>query len=164
MPKKRKLAARHPFDGESADLWTTKDVIAGSQRLTIENNYRWVQRQKDREATKILAPGFAQEDTRWSDHAECRNADPETFFPETNEQKAAKAWESYCTACPVIEQCRDYAERHQEQGIWGNQAMNMTLVPHGRPRGFYEPGSASARRSSREAAKRQAAREEAVRG
>jgi WhiB family redox-sensing transcriptional regulator len=54
----------------------------------------------------------------WQERSLCRQTDPEAFFPERGQSnRAAKA---VCRACPVREQCLDYAIRNREQhGIWG---------------------------------------------
>jgi WhiB family redox-sensing transcriptional regulator len=62
-------------------------------------------------------------DASWRDHAACRFAAPELFFPAgttgvaLDEIEAAKA---VCKACPVQDACLRFAfETKQEDGIWG---------------------------------------------
>lgn len=52
------------------------------------------------------------------DGALCAQADPDEWFPDKGESNAtAKA---ICTACPVINECLDYALTNNEQwGIYG---------------------------------------------
>lgn len=58
------------------------------------------------------------EDAAWMDDALCAQTDPEAFFPDKGgSTRAAKA---VCAACPVRQQCLDYALAHREtSGIWG---------------------------------------------
>lgn len=58
------------------------------------------------------------EEAAWMDDALCAQTDPEAFFPEKGgSTRAAKA---VCAACPVRQQCLDYALAHREtSGIWG---------------------------------------------
>lgn len=60
----------------------------------------------------------------WYDRSACRDADPELFFPDPEEdlveavQKAGAAQE-ICWTCPVITQCRLYAAASgQRSGVW----------------------------------------------
>lgn len=62
-------------------------------------------------------------DEHWTDHAICRGADPDLFFPIgyagplAAQAAAAKA---ICANCPVTAQCLDWALRAGEpDGIWG---------------------------------------------
>lgn len=54
----------------------------------------------------------------WRAKAACSGTDANVFFPLTDEDAGpAKA---ICAACPVREQCLDYAlETRQGDGIWG---------------------------------------------
>jgi WhiB family redox-sensing transcriptional regulator len=54
----------------------------------------------------------------WFNQGECLGVDPELFFPERGaSSREAKAC---CTACPVRQQCLDYALDNSEKfGIWG---------------------------------------------
>lgn len=59
-------------------------------------------------------------DNSWMDQAECKDA-TKYFYPtnETRHIYARKA-KLICFACPVQEQCREYAEAiGEEYGIWG---------------------------------------------
>lgn len=53
----------------------------------------------------------------WMDSAVCAQTDPEVFFPEQGGTAAAAR--RICSACPVVEDCLQYAVEHNEQGIWG---------------------------------------------
>lgn len=153
----RSKIARHPFDGDSALLTGTRDVLGGRYRREIENNFRWVEAQKAKAAIRILAPGFAEDESSWIDEAACRAApDPEIFFPVENEDKEARAWEAYCSGCPVLEECGAYAKRLNLVGVWGGEPHGLNMGVKGRPRNFYEPGSAAERRYFRQRAQREA--------
>ncbi|MEU9270930.1 WhiB family transcriptional regulator [Streptomyces sp. NBC_00080] len=64
----------------------------------------------------------------WREHAECRNEDPDLFFPigtsgpallQTEQAKAV------CRRCPVREQCLEWAmETDQTLGVWGGTSEN----------------------------------------
>ncbi|MEV5903152.1 WhiB family transcriptional regulator [Streptomyces sp. NBC_00015] len=64
----------------------------------------------------------------WREHAECRNEDPDLFFPigtsgpallQTEQAKAV------CRHCPVREQCLEWAmETDQTLGVWGGTGEN----------------------------------------
>lgn len=57
----------------------------------------------------------------WVKDALCAQTDPELFFPEKG--GSTKAAKKVCAACPVAEQCLDYALREGERiGIWGGRA------------------------------------------
>lgn len=61
----------------------------------------------------------------WQYEGACRNADPETFFsPESERGPRRRAREaaakSYCSTCPVIDQCLEHALKVKEPyGVWG---------------------------------------------
>ena len=62
----------------------------------------------------------------WTDRAACRDADPDLFFPVTEDRtrraiaaQVARA-KTVCARCPVWSQCLSYAvETRQDHGIWG---------------------------------------------
>jgi WhiB family redox-sensing transcriptional regulator len=68
----------------------------------------------------------------WRHRAECRNEDPELFFPigitgpallQINEAKAI------CRRCPVQEDCLDFAlESGQDAGVWGGMSEDERRV------------------------------------
>lgn len=53
-------------------------------------------------------------------HGECVGIDPEVFFP-TNEKNFEQVGQAlvHCSGCPVLEQCREYALKYEDHGIWG---------------------------------------------
>ena len=54
----------------------------------------------------------------WYEHAECRGAPPELFFPERGE--STKPAKEMCTVCPVSVECLAWALDHREKfGVWG---------------------------------------------
>ena len=69
------------------------------------------------------------EDGEWRLRAYCRGADPEQFFPHRGSGRGAEAEyrravndvrQTYCSHCPVIQQCRgDALRRDNRFGIWG---------------------------------------------
>lgn len=59
-----------------------------------------------------------QRDTAWRDRGACRGLDPETFYPETDEE--AEAAKAVCRSCSVQAACLEWALRHREkEGVWG---------------------------------------------
>ena len=62
-------------------------------------------------------------DTGWLAHAACADTDTSLFFPErtTPHAEIRRALEM-CDNCPVIADCRGYAESNREHfGIWGGE-------------------------------------------
>jgi WhiB family redox-sensing transcriptional regulator len=59
----------------------------------------------------------------WREYAECRNEDPDLFFPTGTTGPAVMQTElakSVCRRCPVQEQCLRWAMgTEQTSGIWG---------------------------------------------
>ena len=54
----------------------------------------------------------------WVEHAECRGAPTEVFYPERGESIAEAR--AICAACPVSVECLAYALDHREKlGVWG---------------------------------------------
>jgi WhiB family redox-sensing transcriptional regulator len=48
------------------------------------------------------------------------------FFGPPNERPPSRlrreaAAKAICRSCPVLEQCREYARRHRERGVWGGE-------------------------------------------
>lgn len=61
----------------------------------------------------------------WMESAHCEDADPELFFEaETNHQAIAEA-KHICSGCGVKDQCRDWAIRYQEKGVWGETTLSQ---------------------------------------
>ncbi|MCI0386195.1 WhiB family transcriptional regulator [Streptomyces sp. CNQ085] len=71
----------------------------------------------------------------WMDHAACRDVDPELFFPDTGgPNKNTEIALSYCARCPVLADCRAYADHMESQrgdryssGIWGGTTERERL-------------------------------------
>ena len=56
----------------------------------------------------------------WRKDAACRAYPAEMFFPVADSPSAAKAAKVICAACPVREDCLDFAlETAQSEGVWG---------------------------------------------
>jgi WhiB family redox-sensing transcriptional regulator len=61
---------------------------------------------------------FDTDELAWSEDGRCATADPELFFPRRGADTSAAR--SLCRACPVRDECLDYAlETRQKFGIWG---------------------------------------------
>lgn len=58
----------------------------------------------------------------WRDHAACRDADPELFFPLGTRGASVPQVEQaklVCRACPVSLPCLRWALEHGDAGVWG---------------------------------------------
>ncbi|WLQ38903.1 WhiB family transcriptional regulator [Streptomyces laculatispora] len=59
----------------------------------------------------------------WREHAACRDADPDLFFPIGTTGPAlvqAEDAKAVCHGCPVREVCLQWAlENGQDSGVWG---------------------------------------------
>lgn len=64
--------------------------------------------------------------TDWRTLSECRDSDPNLFFPVGSTGPAVEqiaAAKKICASCPVSEECLQYAlETNQEAGVWGGYA------------------------------------------
>jgi WhiB family redox-sensing transcriptional regulator len=57
-------------------------------------------------------------DLSWRTKAACHGLEPETFYPETDEE--AEAAKRVCAVCSVQQACLEYAlARREKDGIWG---------------------------------------------
>ena len=56
----------------------------------------------------------------WRSEANCRNSDPDMFFPESKDRRYAEEALAVCYGCEVKEDCLDHAiENDEKYGIWG---------------------------------------------
>ena len=56
----------------------------------------------------------------WRNLDACRGLDPDRFFPERGDPFTASNAQAVCAACPVAEQCLEFAIANDETvGIWG---------------------------------------------
>lgn len=61
---------------------------------------------------------LAVESPDWYEHAECRGAAQDTFFPGQGDD--VRPAREMCNVCPVAVECLAYALDHGEKyGIWG---------------------------------------------
>lgn len=66
-----------------------------------------------------MADAVRNEDD-WTVHGVCRGQDQALWFPEPGQTvNTAKA---LCRQCPVIEECRDWALRFEDFGVWGGMS------------------------------------------
>ena len=78
------------------------------------NDHAIAQTETEREAFNM---GITPEP--WTADALCAQTDPEAFFPENG--GSVRDAKRTCAACPVIEECLEYALRTRQQfGVWGN--------------------------------------------
>jgi WhiB family redox-sensing transcriptional regulator len=76
---------------------------------------------------------FGGADRDWMKDAACAHGhDPETFFPRAKGPHARKAQvkaRTICIECPVIAECRDYAEQLMvTDGVWGGKFYNRKAL------------------------------------
>lgn len=61
----------------------------------------------------------------WVEEALCAETDPDAWFPEGRGSFNARVFAT-CMACPVREQCLEYALKNNEQhGIWGAKTLQQ---------------------------------------
>jgi len=78
------------------------------------------------------------ENLDWFESAPCKGK-TDLFFGNQNENIKEKRLrerkaKTICFSCPNIHECRDYARRHREYGIWGAETENQRLS-----NGYYPP-------------------------
>lgn len=56
------------------------------------------------------------------EEANCADTDPEAFFATegTSAYPSLQAIQRICGSCTVVDQCLDYALKHEVLGYWGN--------------------------------------------
>ena len=58
--------------------------------------------------------------TNWRNEANCRDSDPDMFFPDSKDRRYAEEALKVCYGCEVKEDCLDHAiENDEKYGIWG---------------------------------------------
>lgn len=63
----------------------------------------------------------------WMNEAACAGSPPELFLPGSPDPARAM---DICTACPVIDRCRSWADSNDERfGIWAGQWVSRTDPP-----------------------------------
>ena len=61
-------------------------------------------------------------DFNWMRKAECRDVDPELFFPDSGDVHAVEVAKLVCESCPVADQCLQFAlESKERYGVWGGR-------------------------------------------
>ncbi len=59
-------------------------------------------------------------DPEWRKDAACSGSDADLFFPIGEDESLAAPAKAICAACPVQEQCLQYAlATNQTEGVWG---------------------------------------------
>ena len=64
-------------------------------------------------------------DVEWMTHAECKGM-THLFYEPHNEQESARIRReelarAICKVCPVAIECKEFARRNSEYGIWGDE-------------------------------------------
>lgn len=64
-------------------------------------------------------------DTDWMKHAECKGMTHLFYEPHNEKENARIKRESLaraiCKVCPVATECKEFARRNSEYGIWGDE-------------------------------------------
>jgi WhiB family redox-sensing transcriptional regulator len=61
-----------------------------------------------------------QPEPAWREDAACAGLENDLFFPAGEEESLAATAKAVCAACPVQEQCLQYAlATNQTEGVWG---------------------------------------------
>lgn len=113
-------------------------AIAGGNRFTTEQAERVAA--AIRIPPSVIWPDWNEElgiriwePMPWAEHGACLG-ESHLFFPapgERPEQAAARehfAITDYCARCPVLVECRDYARRNREYGVWGGETEEDRAV------------------------------------
>ena len=59
-------------------------------------------------------------DSGWRKDAACAGTESDFFFPVGEDESLAAPAKAVCAACPVAEQCLQYAlATNQTEGVWG---------------------------------------------
>lgn len=69
---------------------------------------------------------FLAEAEEWQEQAACRGEDLDFFFPKRG-QPTAKG-RALCAACPVHDECDDYAKRTGSEGLWAGRMRTYSAV------------------------------------
>lgn len=74
-----------------------------------------------------MEPELAEDDDAmpWRERAACRDEGHLFYAPHAERPETAITREAaalyYCSICPVLHDCRVYARKHREYGIWGGE-------------------------------------------
>lgn len=70
-----------------------------------------------------------QEDPKWMESSACKGVEVEAFFEEAmpigrpRNNPVEPRYKALCAACPVRQQCEDFAHQSQSVGVWGGIVM-----------------------------------------
>lgn len=84
----------------------------------------------------------------WADHAACRGADTELFFPHSGETTKIREAKAICATCPVWPECRQDGIDGGESrgGIWGGLTeTDRRRLRTGGSRGGFQKGHGGVR-------------------
>lgn len=82
------------------------------------------------ESTLPLLADLLSDPDDWRSRGACVGADPELFSPPGEDERIrgypprAVQAAGFCHGCPVREECRDWADRRREVGVWGGSWRN----------------------------------------
>ena len=67
----------------------------------------------------------------WTNDALCTRADPDVFYPSKGRSPVPA--QAICANCPVLAQCRAYADRMEGasqwiHGVWGGESVELRLA------------------------------------
>ncbi|WP_037606188.1 WhiB family transcriptional regulator [Streptacidiphilus rugosus] len=93
-------------------------------------------------------PGPVEWAWSWQEQAACVDYDTRLFFHPAGERGSSfeyreEAAKRICAACPVLEQCRDFAlECREEYGVWGGMTEGERATARRRRRRAARPAQA----------------------
>lgn len=72
----------------------------------------------------------------WQEQARCRGVDTARFFSDAEGRDALYRMrptaQEMCAACPVIEQCAEWADDRREAGLWAGSFRTSRVGPYTR--------------------------------
>jgi WhiB family redox-sensing transcriptional regulator len=88
----------------------------------------------------------------WQDSAACRGADPELFFPRSENMATVRQVKRFCDACPVRTDCLADALENGHHGIWAatTTAVRSRMVNRGEAKRRPAPRSTAGAEERRE--------------
>ena len=84
----------------------------------------------DKDFSQVIQPPDI-DDSLWKDKASCTGIDTELFFPDQG-HPIEPLIIKMCKACPVREECIDYALKYSMQGVWGGMGQRARERYRGR--------------------------------
>lgn len=72
---------------------------------------------------------IAQPPWRWKEQGNCYGEDPEIFqISKPSKQELGFIYDVYCSTCPVLTECLNWAIAADEKGIWAGTSFEQRRV------------------------------------